>query len=42
MQLQAYFNEKLGIETAILKLNFSAFDNHFNKILEKSLEFLQS
>ncbi len=40
MQLQGYFNEKLGIETAILKINFSAFDEHFNKILEKLLEYL--
>lgn len=42
IQLQNYFNEKLGIENAILKINFSAFDDHFNKILAKSLEYLQT
>ena len=40
IELQAYFNEKLGIENAILKLNYSAFDEHFNRILAKSLEYL--
>jgi len=40
MELQAYFNEKLGIENTILKLNYSAFDEHFNRILAKSLEYL--